>query len=274
MSGSVDLSGTAFGNVDTSGCAPDFIAYLDRATDHFRPVKQLAHSLIQLEPAAKLLDVGCGCGADLRSLAASIVPGGSATGIDRSQAMIREARRRSDGMDLPLRFVASNAEDLPFDSNYFDVCRADRVFQHLPNPQRALDEMMRVVKPGGRVLVVDRDWGMVTLESNDAVTTAAVLNRACEGIRNGRIGRALRALFDSAGMENTKVLVENITISSFEIADVLLDLRVVLRHAVTEERVTEPAALNWFADLIERDFRQRFSVALKVFIACGSKALS
>ena len=160
MTNHVDLSGLAFGDVDGSGCAGEFINYLDNATGHFHPVKRLAQSYLRLKPGERVLDVGCGCGGDIREMAISIIPNGYAVGIDVSRSMIEEARQRSARFVAPSQFVVADAEALPWASAYFDACLADRIFQHLRSPARALNEMLRVIKTGGRVVVADRDWGM------------------------------------------------------------------------------------------------------------------
>jgi len=271
MTNDIDLSGAAFGNVDGSGYAGEFINYLDNATHHFQPVKRFAQSCLRLKPGERVLDVGCGCGDDIRQIAMSIIPHGCAAGVDVSQSMIEEAHRRSAKFVAQLRFAVADAEALPWASGYFDACLADRVFQHLRNPARALNEMLRVIKPGGRVVVVDRDWGLVSVDATDASTTSAVLGRACAGIRNGCMGRNLHALFVKAGVRDTEIHTKIINIQSFRIADLLLDLRVVVHHAVTEERITEHAASKWLNDLKERDARKTFFAKITIFIACGTK---
>src|SRR5262249_25113910 len=159
--------------------------------------------------------------------------------IDSSQTMIDETRQRNAGRELQIHFELGDAEHLRWHSDYFDACRADRVFQHLPDPERALHEMIRVLKPGGRVLVVDRDWGMVAVDASDIETTRTVLNRACAGIRNGWIGRRLCGLFKNAGVIDVEIQTKSININSFAVADTLLDLRVVLNHAISEKLVSQ-----------------------------------
>jgi SAM-dependent methyltransferase len=274
MKQSVDLSGTAFCDVDASGYAGDFITYLDQAADHFRPLKVSTHLLLRLRPGERILDVGCGCGDDLRELATLVTPNGCAVGIDSSQSMIDEARQRNAGCELPLQFELGDAAHLRWHSDYFDACRADRVFQHLPDPERALNEMLRVLKPGGRVLIVDRDWGMVAVDASDVETTRVVLNRACAGIRNGWMGRGLGGLFKRAGVINAEVQTKSISINSFAVADTLLDLRVVLDHAIAEKLVSQEVAAKWLDDLLDRDAANRFFATLTLYLACGSKRLS
>jgi SAM-dependent methyltransferase len=274
MRQSVDLSGTAFCDVDGTGYARDFITYLDQAADHFKPLKIFARSLLRLRPGERILDVVCGCGDDLRELATLVAPNGCAIGIDRSQSMIEEARRRNAGCELPLQFELGDAGYLRWHSDYFDACCSDRVFQHLPDPEQTLSEMLRVLKPGGRVLVVDRDWGMVAVDASDAQTTRVVLNRACEGIRNGRMGKGLCGLFKKLGVINTVVQTKSISINSFSVADTLLDLRVVLGHAIAEKLVSQDLGAKWLNDLLERDAAGKFCATLSLCIACGMKKQS
>ena len=268
---SADLSGTAFGEVDRRGDAASFISYLDQATHQFMGIKTFTHSLLELKSPERALDVGCGTGHDVRELATMVAPHGLAVGVDKSESMIAEARRRSNGCDLPLQFEVSEAEHLPWKSDYFDACRADRLFQHVFNPDCVLDEMLRVLKPGGRLVVVDRDWGMVALDSGDSGTTRAVLDHACTSIRNGWMGRRLHGLFRRAGLAEVQVYANGINITSFDIADSLLDLHVVAEHAISAEHVTRQAGGAWLNDLLERDRLGTFFATVTLYVVTGRK---
>src|ERR1700724_121908 len=131
--------------------------------------------------------------------------------------------------------------------------------------------MLRVLKPGGRALIVDRDWGMVAVEASDVATTHVILNRACAGIRNGWMGRRLGGLFKKAGVINAQVQTQSISINSFAVADTLLDLRVVRDHAIAEGLVTQDVAAKWLDDLLERDAATKFLATLTLYLACGTK---
>ena len=81
--------------------------------------------------------------------------------------MIEAARRAAAaaGRDIDLR-VAS-AYQLPFPDQSFDVVRAERVFQHLAEPDAALTEMLRVTRIGGQVMLVDPDHGQASVAVDD-----------------------------------------------------------------------------------------------------------
>jgi len=101
-----------------------------------------------------------------------------------------------------------------------------------------------------------------------------VLNRACAGIRNGWMGRGLGGLFKKAGVINAEVQTKSISINSFAVADTLLDLRVVLDHAIAEKLVSQDVAAKWLNDLLDRDAAGKFFATVTLYIACGSKKLS
>jgi len=200
-----------------------------------------------------------------------VAPNGLAIGVDKSESMIAEARRRTGACGLPAQFEVSEAEQLPWESRCFDAGRADRLLQHLVDPCRALNEIFRVLKPGGRAVVVDRDWGMVGLDSADPATTRTVLDHASAGIRNGWIGRRLHGLFRKAGFTEIQVQSHGVNITSFDIADALLDLRVVAEHAIKAETISLQAGDAWLEDLLERDRLGTFFASVTLYVAFGRK---
>jgi hypothetical protein len=115
---------------------------------------------------------------------------------------------------------------------------------------------------------------MVTVDASDVETTRVVLNRACAGIRNGWMGRGLGGLFKKAGVLDAEVQTKSISINRFAVADTLLDLRVVLDHAIAEKLVSQDLAAHWLNDLLARDAASKFSATVTLYIACGRKQRS
>lgn len=107
------------------------------------------YALDQL-PEGRLLDVGCGTGYAV-SLAKS--EGREVLGIDASQGMLAKGRLRY-GLSEEELFFAS-AEELPFEDSSFDVALACGSLVHVPQIEKALSEMLRVVRPGGRIRIID-----------------------------------------------------------------------------------------------------------------------
>jgi ubiquinone/menaquinone biosynthesis C-methylase UbiE len=100
--------------------------------------RMLSTAMLHLRAGHRVLDVGCGPALDAADLAARIGPRGELVGVDASAAMIAAARRRGDGLDTPTRFEVGSAYELPLKDASFDAARAERVFIHLEQPERAL----------------------------------------------------------------------------------------------------------------------------------------
>jgi demethylmenaquinone methyltransferase/2-methoxy-6-polyprenyl-1,4-benzoquinol methylase len=104
-----------------------------------------------LGPGNSALDIACGTGALTRALARAVDPGGRVVGIDFSEKMLVEARRRSPDMT----WVQGDALALPFADAEFDAATIAFGLRNLADPTRGLEEMARVVRPGGRMVVLE-----------------------------------------------------------------------------------------------------------------------
>lgn len=150
------------------------------------------------------LDVGCGYGADVAALAMRLRRGGQAVGIDVSETMIREARRRASGSRLDLRFVVGDALALPFDDDTFDVCRIETVLQHVEAPDQAVAEMARVTRRGGRMAALEFDAATMFLDHPDVEFWEVVRATFVSAAVQGSIGRQLPRLFTDAGLTDVR----------------------------------------------------------------------
>lgn len=99
----------------------------------------------------RVVDIGCGTGALLERLARE-QPADRLTGVDLTPAMLAVARGR---LPAAVALEAARAEYLPFRDGTFDVAISCNVLHFVPAPERALGEMRRVIRPGGRIVITD-----------------------------------------------------------------------------------------------------------------------
>ena len=109
-----------------------------------------------IRPGQRVLDVGCGTGYFSRLIARTLGPNGVVVGIDQSESMIQYARQKAASI-RNCEFQLGAAEALPAPIDYFDVVVSSLVLHHLPEDVRlrALEEMLRVLRRGGGLVVAE-----------------------------------------------------------------------------------------------------------------------
>ena len=150
--------------------------------------------------ALDTLDAGCGTGFLSLELASR---GHRVTGVDFAPEMLAEARRKAAEKGAAVRFEEADAEQLPFASGRFDLVVSRHVLWTLPHPEAAIDEWIRVLRPGGRLAVIDGqfDPGVLTHQRENARTSAEY---AAIGDRlpflGGRPREEIESLFKAHGL--------------------------------------------------------------------------
>lgn len=112
--------------------------------------KELVFSFIDVYAGEAALDVGCGTGNYTIELAKR---GADVIGVDSSEEMLAWARIKAQKADIEASFVAADATNLPFPDSSFDTVISNGLLCFLKEPEKALIEMHRVLKPGGRLVI-------------------------------------------------------------------------------------------------------------------------
>jgi 2-polyprenyl-3-methyl-5-hydroxy-6-metoxy-1,4-benzoquinol methylase len=232
-------------------------------------VRRTAWDALQPMPGQRLLDAGAGAGEVARALAAAVGQQGEVVAMDSSVRTLQAARALTPA-ELPVRFVQASVTDLEFPAETFDGVRSERVLQHVADPDRAVRELARVTRRGGRVCLVDTDWESAALDGVPADLAAAVRERmlnVAPGHHND-MGRTLRRRLLRAGLDD--VTTTPVTCLFLDPASAAVVLP-VLDPAIPPEAGMVPDDLRdrWFTEVAAAGERGEFLAVLTIWVAAG-----
>ncbi len=198
-------------------------------------------------------------------------------GIDASDAMLAVARERAAGAAVDITFRTGDAAALDEPDASFDACRSERMLQWLMEPEAAIDEMIRVVKPGGRISLIDTDWRTFAADVDDHDHLGAVMD-AMRGLRGTRaaVGGLLRNLALDAGLVGVEHTAATHVWTEWD-PDAepgptgLFPMAMMIGQLVELGRVDETAATSILEDLVDRARRGRLFISLTMFAVVGTR---
>jgi ubiquinone/menaquinone biosynthesis C-methylase UbiE len=193
-----------FQRADADARGDGLFAFLERVDGlpQVQAIKRRMAELLGPSTGQHLLEVGCGMGHEVRRLAGRVAPGGSVLGIDMNHAMIDEARRRTADLGGAVRCQVGDVQRLELGDDAVDGVRTERVLMYVPDQQRAIGELARVVRPGGRVVAFELDYGATLVDLPDGGAAQRVLDALGHTVAHRWMGRALARAFHQAGLRD------------------------------------------------------------------------
>lgn len=236
--------------------------------DGIRAIARRRFRLVGAVPGARILVVGCGAGDDVLALARLVKPGGRAFGVAQAETDVLEARRRAAAAGLAAKFHQGLPDDLPFPDASFDGVCAAWLVSHLIDPALALSEIVRVVRPGGRIVIDDTDWAQATLEVGDPGIVRRVLTH--QSAFAGATGT--RPQFDQLARSEHLI---NLTTSAIPVQDrsgASLQLFAAMAStAAAAGAISAEEAASFKADLAQAVAHKRFAAELPCITVAGQR---
>ncbi|ADQ66227.1 hypothetical protein C499_09454 [Halogeometricum borinquense DSM 11551] len=215
--------------------------------------RELVRETLDLQRGDRVLSIGCGPGFEPAELAGAVGESGYVHGIDRSEAMLTLANQRCD--DLPQAALSKgNALDLPVADESFDAAVAVQVFEYLDRVDAAVNELARVLRPGGRAVVCDADFDSLVWRSPNPARMERVLDAFDDHCPWPHLGSRLAPLLRDAGLtiervEPNTMLETRLNDESF--AYHLMEF--IKDYAANHDSIGSDEASAWVADLREHE---------------------
>jgi arsenite methyltransferase len=225
-----------------------------------------------LRPGERVLDVGSGPGLLAAEMAQAVGPTGHVTGFDISDAMLALGQRRCSNLNGAGRvsFVKADATALPFPDATFDAATSIQVYEYIADLSTALAELHRVLRPGGRALILDTDWDSIVWHATDTDRMRRLLAAWTQRFADPHLPRSLASQLRTAGfgVNQPQVLVllnPDYSPDTYSIANG----EIMADFAVTRGQLTREEANAWLADLhqVGSEGRYFFSLNRYLFLA-------
>jgi SAM-dependent methyltransferase len=222
-------------------------------------------------PAERVLDVGCGPGFLAAAIAEAVGAEGAVEGIDISEPLLAVARQHC--ADRPrVTFRTADASRLPFPDGAFDAAVSTQVLEYVPDVDRALAEVHRVVRSGGRILVVDTDWDSIVWHDPDPRRMDRIL-AAWEGhAPHPRLPRTLGERLLRAGFELDTLAVSTLFNPVYDVetySNRMIDL--IAAYVSGRDGVTADDAQAWARELREAGARGEWFFSLNRYLFAATR---
>ena len=242
------------------------------------PQEELLVERYKLPIAAQILDVGCGTGeAPVRLV--DKFPDATVIGVDAYPSRVEFAQRRHGSHSARLSFQHADPYQLPFADGAYDLVVCRHLLQAMPFPERILDELVRVTKPGGRLHLLCEDYGMFHFAPTTLDTdvfwreVTSVFGPATN--TDLRIGRRAYSLLAERGIQ--QISVEYVHVDTLRVnRDVCVQIVEAWRDGYSEtlaqrSRLNREEVLAYFDDMIGCIRNPRGYAVWQIPIATGIK---
>ena len=163
--------------------------------------RAIVREALGAQPEERIIDVGCGPGFYVAELLDEVGEQGSVLGVDAAEAMLGVAAKRCEGSENA-SFEQGDATALPAADETFDAALSVQVMEYVPDVDRALAEIYRVLRPGGRAVIWDVDWETLSWYSRDFERMARARKAFDNHLTHPALPQRLTALLRTAGFED------------------------------------------------------------------------
>ena len=229
---------------------------------------------LALQAGERVVDVGSGPGLLAAEMAAQVGPAGRVIGLDLSDSMLALSRQRCGELttSVSMSFLKADAAKLPFADSVFDVAVSTQVYEYVPDVTAALEEVYGVLRPGGRVVILDTDWDSIVWAAGEQARMQRLLEAWADRFADPHLPRSLSWQLEAAGfhVERCDVLVlfnPEYDPDTYSVANG----QIMADFAVAQGRMPREEAEAWMRDLQRLGSQGRYFFSLNRYLFLATK---
>ena len=234
-------------------------------------IAQRAETLnaLALQPGESVLDIGSGPGFLAHEMGRVVGPRGRVRGIDISESMVALARSRcADHFWIAIE--SGKADRLPFPDAHFDAAVSVQVYEYVDDISASLSEVHRILRPGGRVVILDTDWDSIVWHTSDPARLGRILAAWDEHLVDPHLPRTLGTRLKQAGFRTQRCSVHTLLNTGYDPGTFSYGMSDLIAEFVSGRGKVTPTEVGaWIDDL--RALKERgeyfFSLNRYLFLA-------
>ena len=222
-------------------------------------------------PGERVLDLGSGPGFMTLEVGRMVGESGAVFGVDKSAPMLELAEKRCASQPQ-VSFRETDALSLPFADDDFEVAIVSQVYEYVVDMEAALAELFRVLRPGGRALIMDTDWGSLVWSAQDVSRAKRIFKAWDAHLADPHLPRRLSPLLKGAGFEilETRVLpLLNTEYPAENYSHAMVS--VIVPFVIRKGGVAKEEAKAWAEDLMALGERGEYFFSLNRYVFLARK---
>jgi len=243
------------------------ISYLEDTAQLLKELKEHSYRPFRHITGGHIADLGCGTGIDAISMAQLLGEAVSVTGLDHDPAMIGKARE-SAGSIPNVAFLLSETDPLPFQTGALSGVRAERLFQHLPAPEKTIAEINRVTTPGAPLVIVETDWSSLSFYNGGSPAEANIVRYLTEvKVNNGLAAKKLPLYLELGGFRQIRIELYPLVLGTLKEAFSYLWIDRIVKEMAEMNYISAEEQEAFMNDLERRDRAGYFACSINMVIA-------
>ncbi|MFX1457539.1 MAG: methyltransferase domain-containing protein [Promethearchaeota archaeon] len=234
-------------------------------------VNSTLKDVLNPQKGERLLEVGSGSGVLSRLMVNNLSPGGLIIGIDKSPEIVKLSRHYAleHNLNNSIDFKVDDARNLDYPDRFFDGAFAARLLLYISNPLEVINELVRVVKPGGRIVLMDWDFETLVLDHSNRELTRRIFHwRNDNKDGNNWSGRQLYRLLKFGGLKEVTIYPV-VTIALDDKSSLTQTLWHAASNTLEQGIITTEEYESWVSEVRLRIKMQQYFASIVYFIAHG-----
>jgi len=234
--------------------------------------RRASFDALKPSPGDTILDIGCGNGMLTAELARAVGPSGKILGIDPSQDMLAAAKERCRDYGC-VEFVEGAANNLPIEDGLVDKAVSIQVFEYIEDVEGAVDDTLRCLKKGGRLVISDLHFGSFIWFSDDPDRMSQMTASWDQHFVSGNLPSSLPGILKGKGHMIEEVVPVTFTDHELKpdgLAKMMMHL--MKQYAITNQHLKDAVVQAWFEEQEKLAEEGRFFFSITQFVVVARKS--